>query len=53
MGSYIGEATGWNALARTYDVVEIRFEGFGRPLINPVRFVSSMGYQPIKVRSLT
>ncbi len=44
---------GENVRLKDGDVVEISFEGFGRPLINPVRFVSSTGYHPIKVRSLT
>ena len=33
------------------DVMEVRFDGFGRPLSNPVQYASFAGYQPVKVHT--
>jgi hypothetical protein len=33
------------------DVMDVQFDGFGRPLSNTVQYASSAGYQPVKVHT--
>jgi len=35
------------------DLMEIQFDGFGRPLRNTVQRVSSLGYRPVRVRPIS